>query len=37
MEIDNKIYWDKIKDKKRIVIKIGSSTLTNKKTGTLNY
>jgi len=37
MEIDNKIYWDKIKDKKRIVIKIGSSTLTHKKTGTLNY
>lgn len=37
MELDNKIYWEKIKDKKRIVIKVGSSTLTYKATGNLNY
>lgn len=30
-------YWEKIKDKKRIVIKVGSSTLTHKETGNLNY
>lgn len=30
-------YWKKIKDKKRIVIKVGSSTLTHKDTGNLNY
>lgn len=30
-------YWEKIKDKKRIVIKVGSSTLTYKETGNLNY
>jgi glutamate 5-kinase len=30
-------YWEKIKDKKRIVIKVGSSTLTCKETGNLNY
>lgn len=37
MEINNEIYWKKIKDKKRIVIKVGSSTLTHKETGNLNY
>ena len=30
-------YWNKMKDKKRIVIKVGSSTLTHKETGNLNY
>lgn len=30
-------YWKKIKNKKRIVIKVGSSTLTHKETGNLNY
>ncbi len=30
-------YWKRIKDKKRIVIKVGSSTLTYKETGNLNY
>lgn len=30
-------YWKRIKDKKRIVIKVGSSTLTHKDTGNLNY
>ena len=30
-------YWEKIKNKKRIVIKVGSSTLTHKETGNLNY
>lgn len=30
-------YWKEIKDKKRIVIKVGSSTLTYKETGNLNY
>ncbi len=33
----NKKYWERIKDKKRIVIKVGSSTLTHKDTGNLNY
>lgn len=37
MEEINKKYWEKIKDKKRIVIKVGSSTLTHKDTGNLNY
>lgn len=37
MEIDNAKYWSKIKEKKRIVIKVGSSTLTHKETGNLNY
>ena len=32
-----KDYWEKIKSKKRIVIKVGSSTLTYKETGNLNY
>lgn len=30
-------YFERIKDKKRIVIKVGSSTLTHKNTGNLNY
>lgn len=30
-------FWERIKDKKRIVIKVGSSTLTHKDTGNLNY
>ena len=33
----NKKYWEKIKDKQKIVIKVGSSTLTHKNTGNLNY
>ncbi len=33
----NENYWEKIKEKKRIVIKVGSSTLTHKDTGNLNY
>lgn len=37
MEIDNQIYWNRIKNKRRIVIKVGSSTLTHKETGNLNY
>ena len=37
MEINNEIHWNKVKDKKRIVIKVGSSTLTHKDTGDLNY
>lgn len=35
--MDNQKYWDRLKDKKRIVIKVGSSTLTCKETGNLNY
>ena len=27
----NKKYWEKIKDKQKIVIKVGSSTLTHSK------
>ena len=30
-------YWNRMKNKKRIVVKVGSSTLTNKDTGNLNY
>ena len=30
-------YWNRMKDKQRIVVKVGSSTLTNKDTGNLNY
>ena len=30
-------YYNRIKNKKRIVIKVGSSTLTHKDTGNLNY
>ena len=30
-------FWKKIKDKKRIVVKVGSSTLTHRDTGNLNY
>lgn len=30
-------YWSSLKDKHRIVIKIGSSSLIHKKTGTINY
>lgn len=37
MENINQNYWEKIKDKKRIVIKVGSSTLTYKENGNLNY
>ena len=37
MEEINKKYWEKIKDKKRIVIKVGSSTLTHKEKVNLNY
>lgn len=37
MEDINENYWEKIKNKKRIVIKVGSSTLTHKSTGNLNY
>lgn len=37
MENINETYWEKIKDKKRIVIKVGSSTLTYKENGNLNY
>lgn len=37
MEQLNEYYWEKIKDKKRIVVKVGSSTLTYKNTGNLNY
>lgn len=37
MEEINRKYWEKIKDKKRIVVKVGSSTLTHKATGNLNY
>lgn len=37
MEKINENYWGRIKDKKRIVIKVGSSTLTHKSTGNLNY
>lgn len=33
----NENYWERIKNKKRVVIKIGSSTLTHKDTGNLNY
>jgi len=33
----NENYWEKIKNKKRIVVKVGSSTLTHKDTGNLNY
>lgn len=33
----NEKYWEKIKEKKRIIIKVGSSTLTHKDTGNLNY
>ncbi len=33
----NEYYWKKIKDKKRIVVKVGSSTLTHRDTGNLNY
>ena len=33
----NKKYWEKIKDKQKIVIKVGSSTLTHKNSGNLNY
>ncbi len=35
-EIKEKL-WERIKDKKRIVVKVGSSTLTHKDTGNLNY
>lgn len=37
MEEVNENYWKKIKNKKRIVVKVGSSTLTHKDTGNLNY
>lgn len=37
MEEVNENYWEKIKEKKRIVVKVGSSTLTHKDTGNLNY
>ncbi len=33
----NENYWERIKAKKRIVVKVGSSTLTHKDTGNLNY
>lgn len=35
METSN--YWSSLKDKHRIVIKIGSSSLIHKKTGSINY
>lgn len=37
MEEVSENYWEKIKEKKRIVVKVGSSTLTHKDTGNLNY
>lgn len=37
MEEMNKNYWEQMKEKKRIVVKVGSSTLTHKDTGNLNY
>ena len=37
MEEIKENFWEKIKDKKRIVVKVGSSTLTHKDTGNLNY
>ncbi len=37
MENEEEKYFEKMKDKKRIVIKVGSSTLTHKNTGNLNY
>ena len=30
-------YWEKIKDKKRIVVKVGSSSLIYPETGNINY
>ena len=37
MEEIKEKFWERIKDKKRIVVKVGSSTLTHKDTGNLNY
>lgn len=37
MEEINENYWEQMKEKKRIVVKVGSSTLTHKDTGNLNY
>lgn len=37
MEKIKEKYWEKIRNKKRIVIKVGSSTLTHKETGNLNH
>lgn len=37
MEEIQQNFWENIKDKKRIIVKVGSSTLTHKDTGNLNY